>query len=171
MSGQWNRFLAMAVRDSMIIAITLALWLRTIQLGKTDGIALLVVHLPTAALTVISGYLVHEWGHLIGAWLIRSSFLLPASVIASPFLFRFDNVRNTRRHFLWMAGGGFVSSGLLVVLLLMVLPRDLLAAQLALAGVAVGVLATLVIEVPGFWRVYRGAPLPSGAAYVSSAEI
>ena len=170
MGGQWNRFFALALRDSLIIALTAALWLLTIRLGRPDGIATVLVHLLTAALTVICGYLIHEWGHLIGAWLVRSSFLLPDGIAASLFLFRFDNVRNTRRHFLWMAGGGFVSSGLLVALLAVALPRDLLAAQLALAVIALGVLATLAIEVPGFWRVYRGAPLPSGAAYVSSPD-
>lgn len=171
MSGQWNRFFAMAARDGLIIAITLALWLLTIEGGKAHDAASVALHLGTALMTVICGYLIHEWGHLIGAWLIRSTFFLPSSVVASPFLFRFDNRRNTRRHFVWMVWGGFVSSALLVAFLLVVLPKELLAAQVALGLTALGVLATIVIEVPEFWRVYRGAPLPSGAAFVSPPDL
>ncbi|MDB5970665.1 MAG: hypothetical protein JWQ90_3115 [Hydrocarboniphaga sp.] len=171
MTGQWSRFFAMAARDGVIVAITVALWILTIQVGKAHDLATLSLHLGTAALTVVASYLAHEWGHLIGAWLIHSRFFLPGSVIESPFLFRFDNIRNTREHFVWMAWGGFVSSGVLVVFLVIVLPKDLLAAQLALGLTALGVLATLVIEVPGFWRVYRGAPLPKGAAFISPPEV
>jgi len=170
MAGQWKRFFAMLTRDGLIVAVTLALWVQTIQAGPADSAATVALHLLTAVLTVVCGYLIHEWGHLIGAWLIHSRFFLPASIVESPFLFRFDHLRNSRRHFVWMVWGGFISSMLLVALLVIVLPKQLLAAQVALGLTALGVLATLVIEVPEFWRVYRGAPLPSGAAFVSPPE-
>jgi len=82
-------------------------------------------------------------------------------------LFRFDNIRNSRKQFFSMALGGFASSIVTVAFLLLVLPWSLLASQIALALTALGVLATLVIEVPEFWRVWRGGPLPTGAAFVS----
>ena len=89
----------------------------------------------------------------------------------SPFLFRFDLHRNTRRQFTWMASGGFVSSLLLVVFLVAVLPSGLLATWIALGLTALGVLATFVIEVPEFWGVVvRGGPLPTGAAFVTTAS-
>jgi hypothetical protein len=171
MAGQWNRFFAMATRDGVIIALTVALWMLTIQAGKPHDAATFGLHVGTALLTVIAAYLIHEWGHLIGAWLIHSTFFLPRNVVASPFLFRFDNVRNTRQHFVWMVWGGFVSSIVLVIFLVIALPKELLAAQIALVMTAIGVLATFVIEVPEFWRVYRGAPLPNGAAFVSPPEL
>ncbi|WP_428309334.1 hypothetical protein [Hydrocarboniphaga sp.] len=170
MAGQWNRLFAMAGRDALLIAITLVLWKLTVDVGEPHDIGGYALHLGTAVLTVLCGYLIHEWGHLIGAWLIHSRFFLPESIVASPFLFRFDNLRNTRRHFTWMVWGGFISSALLVIFLLLVLPKDLLAAQVALGLTALGVLATFVIEVPEFWRVLRGAPLPNGAAFMSPPE-
>lgn len=171
MAGQWKRFFAMAGRDGLVAAITFALWMQTIEAGPPHDVGGFALHLGTALLTVLSGYLVHEWGHLIGAWLIRSTFFLPEHIAASPFLFRFDNLRNTRRHFTWMVWGGFVSSALLVVFLLVALPKDLLAAQVALGLTALGVIATFVIEVPEFWRVVRGAPLPNGAAFMSPPDV
>ena len=166
MAGQWKRFFAMAGRDALLIALALLLWQWTIEAGKPHDAGGYALHVGTALLTVLCGYLIHEWGHLIGAWLVDSRFFLPENIVASPFLFRFDNVRNTRRHFTWMVWGGFISSALLVLLLVIALPKELLAAQIALGLTAIGVLATFVIEVPEFWRVLRGAPLPDGAAFL-----
>ena len=42
--------------------------------------------------------------------------------------------------------------------------------RVALILTALGVLATLIIEVPEFLRVARGGPIPDGAAFVSDAE-
>ena len=171
MSGQWNRFAAMLMRDLLLIAFTGWLWRLAIEHGAPEAAGGYALHVATALMTVIAAYLVHEWGHLIGAWISGSRFFLPAHIAASPFLFRFDNVRNTRRHFVWMVWGGFVSSIALVILLVALLPRELLAAQIALGMTALGVIATFVIELPEFWRVYRGAPLPDGAAFVSPPEV
>jgi len=167
MHQQWHRFFAQQLRDSLVITVVLALWLYVLQLGAADGAWSIGIHILTGLLTVVVGYLMHEWGHLLGAWAARSAFELPASVAETFFLFRFDNLRNDRSQFFSMALGGFAASIATVVLLLIVLPSGLLASRIALALVALGVLATLLIEVPEFWRVWRGGPLPSGAAFVS----
>ena len=36
--------------------------------------------------------------------------------------------------------------------------------------VGLGVVATAVLEIPTFWRVLHGGPLPTGSAYVSAKE-
>ncbi|MDP3859929.1 MAG: hypothetical protein Q8Q73_19380 [Stagnimonas sp.] len=170
MYPQRNRLLALLVRDSLLIALTLALWSWTLELGRPQGAGPIAIHLATALMTVLCGYLVHEWGHLCGALLARGQVVLPRP-FESPFLFRFDLHRNSRRQFAWMASGGFVSSLLLVLLLVTVLPYALLASQVALGLVALGVLATFVIEVPEFWGVVvKGGPLPTGAAFVTTAN-
>lgn len=63
--------------------------------------------------------------------------------------------------------GGFLATALVVALLLALLPRDALAGQVALGLTAAGVLATAVLELPPFFRVLAGGPIPRGAAYVA----
>lgn len=121
--------------------------------------------IAAALLLTLCGVVVHEWGHLLGAWCRRAR----VAYAATPFsllLFRFDSARNDRRQFLAMAYGGFAASLAYLLLMLTVLRWRYYADALALALIALGVLATLVLEVPLAWRVRRGAPLPRGAAYV-----
>lgn len=167
MHKQWNRFFAFVLRDSLIIALTLALWAWTLNLGKPHGLLPVAVHIATALLTVFVGYLLHEWGHLVGAWIAGGTFVLPATVTETLFLFRFDNVRNSRTQFFSMSLGGFASSIVVVAFLFTALPWNLLASWIALSLTAAGVLATLIIEVPEFMGVWRGGPMPKGAAFVS----
>ena len=167
MHKQWNRFFAFLLRDSLIILLLVALWLYTLGLGKPHDLWSVAVHFATGLLTVFVGYLLHEWGHLLGAWAAGGTFVLPATVTETLFLFRFDNVRNTRRQFFSMSLGGFASSILVVAFLVIALPWSLLASWIALTLTAAGVLATLIIEVPEFMGVWRGGPMPTGAAFVS----
>lgn len=170
MERQWNRLLALIVRDGLLLALSLQLWRWTLEAGQPQTASGYALHLGAALITGLCAYLVHEWGHLIGALLVRAQVVLPR-LFESPFLFRFDLHRNSRRQFAWMASGGFVSSLLLVVFLLLALPPSLLASQVALGLTGVGVLATLVIEVPEFWGVVvKGGPLPTGAAFVTTAN-
>lgn len=170
MDRQWNRLLALIVRDGLLIGLAVLLWVWTLDAGPAQTATGCALHLGTALMTVLCGYLLHEWGHLIGALLVRANVVLPR-MFESPFLFRFDLHRNSRRQFTWMASGGFVSSLLLVVFLVIALPQGLLATQIALALVTLGVLATFVIEVPEFWGVVvKGGPLPTGAAFVTTAN-
>jgi hypothetical protein len=167
MTGQWRRFWALALRDSLVLAATLALWQPVLRLDPPAGLWPQALHVLAGLLAVLCGFLLHEWGHLAGAWLARAALVLPASPLESPFLFRFNNLRNSRGQFCAMSLGGFASSLLFVAFLLLVPPRGLLASHVAQALTAIGVLATLVSEVPGLVRVMRGAPLPGGPAYVS----
>ena len=167
MDKQWNRFFAFLLRDSLIILLVVALWLYTLGLGKPHDLWSVAVHVVTGLLTVFVGYLLHEWGHLLGAWAAGGSFVLPATVTETLFLFRFDNVRNSRRQFFSMSLGGFASSILVVAFLFSALPWSLLASWIALSLVAAGVLATFIIEVPEFMGVWRVGPMPTGAAFVS----
>jgi ribosomal protein S18 acetylase RimI-like enzyme len=162
----WKRLTPIALRDLAIVAAALALWAADASLRAAGGALATTVAVAAGALTALAGYLAHEWGHLTGARLGGSAVHLPASA-ASVFLFRFDAERNDRRQFAWMSLGGFVATALVVALLLAVLPRDALAGQVALGLTAAGVLATAVLELPPFFRVLAGAPIPRGAAYVA----
>lgn len=161
----------MAARDALIVTLTLLVWALVFAVDPVRAAPLaLAVAIVAGALTALSSYLAHEWGHLIGAWLGGATVEV-ADRPSSVFLFRFDTERSGRRDFLAMSLGGFVASALSVAFLVVALPLEGAAGTagwIALALAALGVLATLVLEVPVAWRVARGAPLPSGAAYVSS---
>lgn len=163
MRGQWRRLWALVARDAVILAITGAIW--RWAMGEPEAWTPAVL---AALLTAASGYVLHEWGHLIGALLRRAVFELPATPFETFFLFRFNRDANTRAQFFSMALGGFVASLLTVIALVLWLPADRLATTLALTVTGLGVLATLVIEVPEFWRVARGGPIPSGAAFIKA---
>lgn len=160
---------AVAGRDLALGAGTLALWALDGHLRAHDGAVATAVAIAAGVATALCGYLLHEWGHLAGAWL-AGAVVHPAQKAGSVFLFRFDSDLNGRREFLRMSWGGFVASGVVVAALLWLLPLGTLAGKVALGLVGLGVVATLVLELPPAWRVARGAPLPTGAAFVSSRE-
>ena len=168
MQGQWRQLLQLALRDGAIVIGVLGLWRVLLQQAPgMEGPGLIALSTATALPTTLLGYLAHEWGHLLGAMAARAAFKLPATPFESFFLFRFDRDRSSRAQFFAMALGGFAASILSVLLFMLLLPRGVLATYLTLGLVGLGVAATLIIEVPEFWRVWRGGPLPDGAAFVS----
>lgn len=156
------------LRDLGFLAATLALWswTRALEVGPATALSVSVA-VVTAAFTAFVGFLAHEWGHLSGACLGGSAYE-PSDSVFSIFLFRFNSDRNSRRQFLLMSNGGFLVSGLVVVLLFGVLSFDHLADQLALGLTTLGVVATFILEVPAAWKVYKGGEIPRGAAYSSN---
>lgn len=158
-----SRLLALIARDTALLSLTAWIWRWSLNTPEA--------WLPAACaavMTMASGYILHEWGHLIGALRKRCHIELPEHPFQSFFLFRFYREGNTRPQFLSMALGGFISSFITVLALVIWLPADRLATTLALTLTGLGVLATFIIEVPEFWRVWRGGPLPSGAAFIKN---
>ncbi len=154
-----------AARDLALVALTLVAW----QLdgrARAAGSAFEWATAPVAgALTAIAGYLFHEWGHLAAARLSGAVVRLPERA-CEIFLFICHSDRYTPRQILTMSMGGFIASAISIVFLLAVLPLDTLAGKFAIGLVGLGVLATAILELPPFFKVMRGAPLPRGVAYV-----
>jgi hypothetical protein len=152
-------------RDVGLLALTLFAW----QLdgdAREAGSALEWATAPVAgASTAIVGYLFHEWGHLIAARATGSVVRLPDRA-SEVFLFNFHSDRNSPRQFLAMSLGGYAASILVIALLFFVLPLETLAGKIALTLVGLGVIATAILELPPFFAVLRGGPLPRGTAYV-----
>jgi len=159
-----------AVRDAAIVAAALALWSVDARLRGAPGAGPTLAALAAGALTALAGYLGHEWGHLLGGRL-GGAVLHPPARLTDTFLFRFDADRNGRAQFAAMSLGGFAASATIVTALAAWLPLHALSGRVALGLTAAGVLATLVLELPPFVRVLRGAPIPRGAAYVSRAAV
>ncbi len=159
---------ALVLRDAALLAGALALWCADAALRAESGVLPVVVAVATGAGTALCGYLAHEWGHLLGALVGGARVHLPPNAW-TVFLFRFDADCNTRAQFLRMSVGGFAATAVVVALLVAVLPMEALSGRVALGLTALGVVATAVLELPPAWRVWRGAPIPHGAAYVSQA--
>jgi hypothetical protein len=158
-----------ALRDLAIVLATLGIWTLERSLAGSGGAIHLAVGTQAGLLTAVCGYLVHEWGHLTAARLYGSTLVLPSSP-AALFLFRFDVERNEARHFVAMSCGGFLATAVVVGALLISLPSGSVGTWVALGLTGLGVAATLVSELPPFFRVLGGGPLPRGSAYVSSEE-
>ena len=153
------------VRDLLITLLCACLWWlesRAVPTGPAGAVLSVLAGLSTGLL----GFLVHEWGHALGSKLSGATFYY-ADHLASPFLFFFDTSASSKRQFVAMSMGGYAGSALALVASLAFLPRVTLAGQVGLAIVGLGVVATLVAEVPTTVRVARGGPMPGGYVYRS----
>lgn len=158
---------AVLLRDLLLISASIGLLLFAHDLEAGTSMLRIPVALLAGVMLAVTGYLLHEWGHLLGALLSRSVVHLPDGV-TDVFLFRFDTGLNTNRQFMWMSVGGFIASGIVVYVYATELALDRLADQTALALTAAGVIATIILEFPPAWRVLRGGAMPGGVAFVES---
>lgn len=161
--------LNLLLRDLVIVAVTVLLWQVSHRLQLGDHALSWPLAGLSGLLIAVCGYLVHEWGHALAALASGAQIHWPPSV-AAVFLFKFDCGRSTRRQFLWMSAGGFIASGLVLALLAAVLSRSFHADVVAAVLSVLGVIATIILEVPAAWAVWRGAPLPRGVAFVNDAS-
>ena len=113
----------MLIRDLLLVGLTLALWRADASLRDTTTLLSVTVAVAAGVFAAISGYLVHEWGHLIGARLSGGIVHFPRRV-TSTFLFYFDTKNSERHQFLSMSLGGFAASAVVTPLLIAVLPAD-----------------------------------------------
>lgn len=157
--------LKVLIRDLLLIAVSIGLLLLAHRLESGASTWRVPAALLAGVMLAVTGYLLHEWGHLLGALASRSVVHLPAG-IGEVFLFRFDTGLNDNRQFLWMSLGGFLASGIVVYVYATQLSFTQLADQTALVLTILGVLATIVLEFPPAWRVLRGGPMPGGVAFV-----
>lgn len=158
-------FLKFVVRDVVLLILCVMLWKYTFQhAASLAGWLSVSLQIGVALLTTLVGFLVHEWGHLLGAFAWRAKVHAPHRWYEL-FLFHFDGRSNNAPQFIAMSVGGFIASGLVVVTMLALLPLGTLGGILALVFGGLGVLATFVLEFPTTWRVMRGGELPSGFVY------
>ncbi len=147
------------VRDLLLTALMVLFWII-----EQSGARSVPVQVAAGVFTAIVGFLLHEWAHLAGARWTASQVLYPNRVLA-PLLFHFDCKANGRSQFLAMSYGGYLGSLIGVGLILLLAPLDRLSGQVALGLAGVGMVVTLLAEVPTTLRVLRGGPLPTGYAF------
>jgi hypothetical protein len=140
-------FAKMLLRDLAIVGGAGLLWL--VLAGHSAGTG------PLADFTgVLAGFAVglcpfvlHEWGHLLGAVATRST-VQPPTTLATPYLFSFDSKRNSRRQFLAMSFSGWAVSIAVAWAIYTQLPPDLLATRVARGVVVLAIGLVILIEVP-----------------------
>lgn len=159
-------FLKFALRDSLLLLVCLLFWRWDFALVAQNKSSWLLIGFAvlTTAITYVVNLFVHEWGHLIGALLTGSKVYAQPRLFAYA-LFHFDGKQNNARQFIAMSSGGFVVGVLVIGAIIALAPLDSLVAKLALLVLSLNMIATIVYEFPETWRVLRGAPVPTGAAF------
>lgn len=151
------------------MAVVGVLWLIEARLPHTSSWATQAFRVFVGLATVVPGALLHEWGHLVAALATRSQVHYPAGWI-DKLLFDFDVETNDRRQFLIMSAGGYLGSAIGVALFVWLLPLDRLSGQVALAGAALGMVVSMIIEMPTTIRVLFGHAPPTPLVRVSQRD-
>lgn len=141
-----------------MLAVTAGAWFVT--LASSPGTTNASLAQIAGGLTVLSAFLLHEWGHWLGARWSGAQIYAP-SFIASPFLYNFDAEQNTPRQFLLTSVFGFAATGLFLLLFFFALPAEHPATTIARYGGTALATLTLVFEVPIAIAVALGRPVPS----------
>ena len=157
-------FIRLAARDVLIAALLIGIWTTDRRLAHGAGAVFWALSLVSGLGYAVMGFLLHEWGHLIGSRL-TGSVVHPAPSLLRPLLFHFDTSVNDRRQFLWMSMGGYAASALWLTFLVVTADTSRWSDRIALGVVLLGVVGTFVAEVPTTVRVWRGEPLPTGSAF------
>lgn len=140
-------FAKLLARDVIIVALTALIWRLGAHPSATPGLVGDFAGVLAGVTIGACGYLLHEWGHLLGAWLAGSAVTAPRSV-ASGFLFSFDSRANTRGQFLSLSFGGWIASALVLWFVYAALPGELFASRVARGVVAGNMLLIVLIEIP-----------------------
>ena len=148
-------FPSLALRDSFILAATVVLWLTSPQDHWLQYL--------TGGLTGLCFLLLHEWGHLYGAY--RASAVVRPGPIWGPFLFDADSQANSRSQFLSLSLWGFAATGVMLCFFALWMPWDHTAGLISWYIAITLASLTVIIEFPIAWRVYRGKSIPSVEIY------
>ncbi len=140
-------FAKLALRDLLFVAASLGLWWLIAGFSAGEGVVADLSGVVAGLLLAASAYVLHEWGHLLGAFAGRSVVHPPAS-LRSISLFSYDSQRNSKRQFVVMSLAGFAVTAAAVVAVYTALPEDQLATRVARGGVLFLTALTLFLEVP-----------------------
>ncbi|MEE3328508.1 MAG: hypothetical protein VX252_14315 [Myxococcota bacterium] len=140
-------FWKFAVRDLALISSTALAWWAFA--GATAGSGLLsdLLGLILGLAFGVSVFLLHEWGHWLGAVWGKSEIHAPRR-LSSFYLFSYDSKANSRRQFLAMSLSGFVVTGLAIAVAYGPLAEPLQSARVARGAIAFLASLTVFIEIP-----------------------
>jgi hypothetical protein len=140
-------FPKLLVRDLGVVALAALAWLLLAPLSAGAGALSDFSGVVAGALAGAGAFLLHEWGHLLGALASRSA-VRPTESLRSPFVFAFDSRANSRAQFLVMSFAGFAATAAGVWAAYAMLPPELLASRVARGAVVFLAFLGVVLEVP-----------------------
>jgi hypothetical protein len=153
-------FTKLLARDFAIIGLAGLLWRLAAAASAGQGPLADLAGVTAGLGTGICVFVIHEWGHLLGAFATGST-VTPARSLASAFLFSFDSRSNSRQQFLVMSYGGWIASALVAGIAYALLSPELFAARVARGVVALNVVLIVLIEVPlVVWSLVTGRVPP-----------
>ena len=153
-----SMFAGFVARDLGILGATIVLWVVSVRMEPGTTLSS-VVAASAGVGAAICAFNLHEWGHLIGAWLTDSVFT-PAKRLISPFLFAYSAEENTKRQFLVMSLAGFAATAVYMAAFWLWMPQDQLAGRVAFRGAAILASLTVILEFPIFFRALLGSTVP-----------
>lgn len=137
----------LALRDTGILTVASLLYLLLAPLSAGAGMLGDFTGIVAGLAVGLATFLLHEWGHLLGALGSRSNVRLPER-LGSIYLFSYDSRRNSRRQFVIMSLSGFAVTGVAVWAAYAWLPDGQLATRVGRGAVLVLAFFTVVLEVP-----------------------
>jgi hypothetical protein len=140
-------FVKLLARDLAVIGVALLAWQLAAPLSAGTDAVSDFTGVVAGLLVGASAFILHEWGHLLGALASRSAVRPPTS-LRSPFVFTFESRANSRRQFLVMSFAGFAATALVVWGAYVLLPPELLATRVARGAVVFLAFLGVVLEVP-----------------------
>ena len=137
----------LALRDTGILTVAALLYLLLAPLSAGVGMVGDLTGIVAGLAIGLATFLLHEWGHLLGALGSRSQVRLPER-LGSVYLFSYDSKRNSRRQFVVMSLSGFAVTGIAVWAAYAWLPDGQLATRVGRGAVLFLASFTLVLEFP-----------------------
>jgi hypothetical protein len=156
-------FLRFAARDIAFVLVSIGVWL--LLAGRSEGVGVVAdfAGVAAGAMLGICAYLMHEWGHLLGALVTRSRVKAARSLRAG-FIFSFDARENSMTQFVIMSFSGFVATAAVVWAYYVYLPDGLLATRVARGVVLLLALGGIAVEFPLLLFALRKRAIPGAVS-------
>ena len=135
------------LRDVLFALAVFAGWLAFAGISAGTGLLSDFVGVSLGVALGIVANQAHEWGHIVGALISKSTFK-PGSSFTSLSNFVYDSKANSRGQFLVMSFGGFIVTGFIAWFYLTGLPADLLATRVAHGSILFLVGLGVFLELP-----------------------
>ncbi len=160
------------IRDVVITGIVAAgLVAGTIGLSSDAGwLVSTLVAVPAFIACYVLCYILHEWGHYIGARL--TGLRMPLAPYKGAFLGQFHIDDYDRRQYLWLSWGGDIGHVIvtLIAVLLYLSFGGITLAAFAVGGVAFSI-QSLAVDQPVIWKVTFGADFKEAAAVGTTPQV
>lgn len=135
-----------------------------------DWLSGAVVAIPAFIGCYVICYILHEWGHYLGALL--TGIKMPLGPYQGAFLGQFHIDDYTRKQYLWLSWGGDIGHVVVTVIALWLYATfgGFTLASFAVGGVAFSI-QSLAVDQPVIWKVTFGADVKEAAAKGTTPQV